>query len=244
MGKDVKKTTASLLSNTAFLCVALAVILIMAGILFVTRSNSFAVREVRIEGLQLIDAGELTALLGAVQGENLFMVDTGALAHKVQLHPLVEKAGFERRLPHTLVLRVVERTPMALILMGDQVMEVDSLGTVLRYFDVWPDTQCPVLTGIRIQGPLGPGQRVQDEVFNRARDCLAVAPPELRARIEEVHVEAVGAIRLYLDTRVEVRLGISDSYAGKLQELAELMNKERIQSARYIDLTSNRHVIY
>ncbi|MDR2736491.1 MAG: FtsQ-type POTRA domain-containing protein [Gracilibacteraceae bacterium] len=243
MDKGVKKNTASLLHNTSFLCVVFAVVLIMAGILFVTQSGSFTVREVRPEGLQLIDEGDILVLLGAVQGENLFLLDTNALAHKIELHPLVDKAWFERRLPHTLILKVVERTPVALILTGEQLIEVDSLGTVLRCFDMWPDTPCPVLTGIQIQSAVGPGQVIEHEALSKALGCLADVPPELKTRINEIHVEAVGAVNLYLDTRAEVRLGIRDSYAGKLRLLAELIKDEAVQSARHVDLTSDRHTV-
>lgn len=232
-----------MLRNTAFLCVVVAVVLIMAGIFFVTRSGVFAVREVLPEGLCLVNEGDVKTLLGAVQGENLFLLDTNALAHKVELHPLVEKAWFERRLPHTLVLKVVERNPVALILTGDRLIEVDKYGAVLRFFDMWPDSSCPVLTGIEIPNVVGPGQLIEDEALVKALGCLAVAPADLKNHIEEIHVEAVGAIKLYLDTRVEIRLGISDSYAGKLRELAELIKNEKVLSARYVDMTSDRHTI-
>jgi len=187
------------------------------------------------------------ALLGAVQGENLFLVDTSALGHKVTLHPLVERAAFERRLPHTLVLKIVERRPVALILDRDQVIEVDKTGTILRYQEAWPDLDCPIITGIAIPDTSGPGQVLQDPGLHRALTCLAAAPAELLPQIDEVHVAELGFTTLYLKSSIEVRLGFNENYAGNLKLLNELIKSDEYvkvaSSVRYIDLTSGKPVL-
>jgi cell division protein FtsQ len=243
--------------NVSFLYGAVAVAVIMAGMIFVTKSSLFAVRDIRVEiqmtdgltGGQLIEEKDITGRLGPIRGENLFLLDTNALARKVQLHPLVEKAGFERRLPGTLVVKVVERHPLALILMENQLIEVDSSGTILRTFEneAWPEAACPILTGLQTQNIAGPGQRIEDEAVWRALMCVEATPQSLKGHIDEIHVEAAGPLTLYLDSRVEVRMGVNNNDAGNLLLLAELIKSEAYaqvaQSVSYIDLTSGNPVL-
>ena len=217
----------------------------MAGMVFATKSSLFVVRdiqvEIQVEGEQFIDKNDISELLGPIQGENLFLLDTKALEHKVLLHPLVEKAGFERRFPGTLVVKVVERHPLALILMEDQLIEVDSSSTILRIFEKWPEVTCPLLTGIQPQDIAGPGQRIADESVLRALKCVEAIPESLKGRIDEIHVEAAGPLTLYLDTRVEVRMGTHDENdAGNLLLLAELIKNDEYAQVGYINLTSGK----
>ncbi|MCL1916990.1 MAG: FtsQ-type POTRA domain-containing protein [Peptococcaceae bacterium] len=216
-----------------------------------TKSSLFVVRdiqvEVQVEGEQLIETNSITEILGPVQGENLFLLDTKALAHKIQLHPLVDKVGFERRLPGTLVVKVVERHPLALILMGEtHLLEVDGSSMILRTFEdgKWPEVTCPILTGIQPQDITGPGQKITDEAVFRALKCAEAIPESLRGHIDELHVEDSGSLTLYLDTRVEVRMGTHDNDAGNLLLLAELIKSDKYvrvaQSVCYIDLTSGK----
>jgi cell division septal protein FtsQ len=75
---------------------------------------TFRVRDVEISGLRYLDRDAVLHALGITEESNVWS-DTGAWAHDVAQLPLVERARVRRRMPGTLVVSVVERTPVALV---------------------------------------------------------------------------------------------------------------------------------
>lgn len=233
--------------NTAFLYLAALICLLAVGLFMFSKSDFFAVSDVRTEGLDNITENEILKLLGTVKGENLFLTDTRALAQKIKLHPLVDQAMVKKELPSTLVLKIQERRPVALVLNEDGLVEVDSQGTILRFYDTWPYNDSPVLTGIRVPETLGPGQRLDNPLLKKCLLLIGQASEELTSLIGEVHITADGQIFLYLTTQIEVRIGYDDDYTGKLKLLQELLTSSEYKAVekaiKYIDLTAGKPVL-
>lgn len=234
-------------SNTSVLHIAALICLLAVGFFMFTKSDFFIVKEVRLQGLDNVAEQEITKLLGAVKGQNLFLTDTKALAQRIKLHPLVDTATVKKELPATLVLHIQERVPVALILNKDGVVEVDQLGTILRFHETWPKTDSPVVTGIVVPDTIGPGQKVTSVQLEKVLQLLRQAPDSLISLIGEVNIGLEEQIFLYLNTGMEVRLGHGEEYAGKLTLLNELINNKEYQSIeqsiKYIDLTAGKPVL-
>lgn len=234
-------------SNTSFLYIAALICLLAVGLFMFTKSDFFMVKEVRTEGLNNVAEEEVIKLLGAVKGQNVFLVDTLALAQRIKLHPLIDTAVVRKELPTTLVLNIQERLPVALILNKEGVVEVDGLGTILRYHETWPQTDNPVVTGIHVPETIGPGQKITSAQLDKVLLLLGQAPQDLISLIGEVNISVEEQIFLYLNTGMEVRLGHNEEYAGKLSLLNELINNEEFksieQSVKYIDLTAGKPVL-
>jgi cell division protein FtsQ len=144
------------------------VCLLAVGLFLFSKSDFFSVKEVHIIGLSNVTEDEVLRLLGPVKGENLFLTDTEALAQKIKLHPLVNQVEVDKELPASLIFKIQERLPVALIHNNDGMVEVDSQGTILRFYDTWPKNDNPVLTGIDCTGTIGPGQRLSSSQLERA----------------------------------------------------------------------------
>lgn len=90
----------------------------------------FHVRKIEFDGVRYADPSELVALLALDTMASVWMpLDTlGAL---VAAHPMVTRARVSRRLPGTLLVRVEERTPLALVPSGRGLVAIDALGQAL-----------------------------------------------------------------------------------------------------------------
>lgn len=239
MPKDSHKPT--LLYIAALIC------FMAVGLFMFTKSDFFAVRTVSIEGLNRVAGEEVTRLLGPVKGENLFLMDTEALAHKVKLHPLIDTVEIAKKMPAALTVTVHERVPAALILKGDTVVEVDSRGVIMKIYEAWPKNDSPVLTGIDVPETLGPGQKIDDPQLTKSLALLGQAPQELLALIGEVSINAEGQAFIYLTSGVQIRLGHGRDYQTKLELLHNLINSAEYKSVqnaiKYIDLTAGKPVL-
>lgn len=233
--------------NTSFLYIAALICLLAVGLFMFSKSDFFAVDDIRIEGLNNITEDEVIRLMGAVKGENVFLADTEALAQKIKLHPLVAKAEVSKKLPGSLVFKIQERLPAALILTKEGMVEVDSQGVLLRFYDTWPKKDCPVLTGVEVPETLGPGQKISNPQLEKGLLVIGQAPEGLSSLYGEVHIGTDDLAFIYLTTGVEVRLGHSEDFSAKLKLLKELLNSQEYKTVekgiKYIDLTAGKPVL-
>ncbi|ODA39591.1 FtsQ-type POTRA domain-containing protein [Desulfosporosinus sp. BG] len=233
--------------NTSFLYVAVLTILLALGLTQFLRSSAFGVQNVKVQGLKLIPESEILKLANGVQGQNLLLFDQAELSYKISLHPLVQSVKFQRKLPHTLVIQVTERTPVALVVVPKGVVEIDSQGTFLRRLESWPKTDHPVITGINLMDTAGPGQSLGNPSLTAALRLLGQAPTGLLAQIGEIHVDPSQQMTVFLTSGVEVRLGQANDWKDKLNALFQLVSDKEYKSfqqgVRYIDYTAAKPVI-
>ena len=79
----------------------------------VSALGTFRVTDVEISGLELVERGEVLALM-ELTAETSVWGDLEAWEDRLAGHPLLEDARVRRRIPGTLVVDVVERRPVAL----------------------------------------------------------------------------------------------------------------------------------
>lgn len=234
-------------STTSFLYISILLILLVVGCSFFLQSSFFTIEKVSLEGLEMIPSQEIELLTADVAGQNLIMLDQRQLKAKILLHPLVEDVKFQRGYPDTLTIKVMERTPVALINMERGVIEVDSKGIYLRRHEGWPKKSLPVINGVSVPETAGPGQELNLPNLQAALLLLGQAPGELKDVIGEIYINSVQQITLYLIDGIEVRLGQSQQWTEKLEALVALLNDEGYNAiksgVKYIDYTAAKPVI-
>lgn len=234
-------------ANTALFYSSLFIILFGVAAVFFLRSSIFTIKSVKVEGVKIIQASEIERLAAGAPGQNLLLFDQDSLSRRIALHPLVSKVSFVREFPSTLVIKVSERTPSALVLVGKGAVEVDSQGVFLRRLESWPQVDYPVITGVTVSDASGPGQKIDDPLLAAALNLLGQAPAELLPLIGEVHVNQIQQLTLFLTSGVEVRLGQAADWMDKLKALYTLLTDKDYRSiehgVRYIDFTAAKPVI-
>ena len=125
------------------------------------RSGTFSLKRVTVEGNTVVSDAEIQGLLP--MGENLFSLDSGELAVRLNRHPYLAKVRVEKDYPDQLVVRVSERTPACYLAEGPLQLLAGN-GTVLplvgeggAVFDL------PVVTGYEVE------RKGELEIYSDAR---------------------------------------------------------------------------
>ena len=110
----------------------------------------FAVKTIEIEGARHTPRAALEAITRQYVGMNLFKIDIGRVRRDLGALAWVRHVDIEEKVPDTLRIRIVERTPVALVLSDGPVHYVDDDGvTFAELSTAVGDSDLPVISGAR-----------------------------------------------------------------------------------------------
>ncbi|SMF71024.1 cell division protein FtsQ [Tistlia consotensis] len=89
------------------------------------------VRDVLVEGRSHTESDQLLGLLGVRRGMPILAFDPGQARERLDQLPWVADAEVERRLPDTLFIRLIEKTPLALWQHDGKITVIDTRGDVI-----------------------------------------------------------------------------------------------------------------
>ena len=196
-----------------------------------SRSPRFALRTVRVRGLQRATEHELLRLANVGPGANLWSLDPTAVGQAMSAHPWVSSVEVTRSLPDTLVLRVEEREPVALAALGDLYV-VDAQGVPFKRVSASDRLDLPLLTGIsRDAAAQDPGGTAA-----RFREALAVADAYRQAfprpRLSEVLVDEASFQLLTADgVRVVLGRSATTEQLHRLQRVRDELQQRGVAAA-------------
>lgn len=204
---------------------------------YLTTTDEFGVKTIDLQGVVRASADEIDARLGRYAGRNILDLELAQIEAEVQSDPWVRRAAVRRVLPGTLYVRVEERRPAALAVIGDRPHLVDSTGYVIGPTEQTGTVEgLPVLSGLNgldddtLRSTLARGVRMLERL-HRASGDFAVRITELDlSRSDRVEViTADGGPTILLDpNRVDQNL-------HPFLELRDAIQR-RVGSASYIDL--------
>ena len=162
---------------------------------------------------------------GLRAGTPLLTVDLDAATARVAAIPAVASVRAARSWPHTVELRITERTPVALAASANGPRLVDRTG--LAYKPAGPKPpRLPRLAAARV----APG----DPTTEAGLAVLASLPPSVREQVRVVEAAGPQAVTLRLDGGKVVRWGTAEASDRKASVLAVLMS----QSASQYDVSA------
>jgi len=137
----------------------------------VSATLGLVVTEIQVEGRETTDAATVMQALAAERGTPILAVSPSRAKRQLESLPWVRSAAIERRLPHTLFVRLVERHPLAVWQHGGRQELVDRHGEVIAVNDLSPFAKLPTVVG-------------EDAAAHAAKllEMLA-SDPELAARV-------------------------------------------------------------
>jgi cell division protein FtsQ len=207
----------------------LAVLAVIGGAIGVVLSPLLALDDVTVVGAG-DRAAEVHRVVDGDLGSALLLLDTGAVAGRVERLPWVADARIERELPNSLRIVVTERAPVAWARTADgSVALVDGRGFVLAVALTPPDGM-PELRDIAQVPPLG--GRISPT--GGARVAAALEP--LAGRIKDVVVDADGQTVLHVLDGPELRFGGPDRLAEKARSAAAVLQATDPSSLTYVDV--------
>lgn len=212
---------------------ALAVLALLAspwwGRALLQRMDFFRVRRVEIEGARYVAPDEIVSRLRVDTTASVWD-DVSPLEARVREHPQVRDVRIGRRLPGTLVVRVTENPPVALVSTARGLVVTDAAGDALPVDPTKIDVDLPVLAS-------------RDTLLLRLLGEMRAQEPALFARLSEARRTPRGEIVLvFPEHRV---LASADVTAGRLAELrpVELDLARRALRVAELDLRFRDQVI-
>jgi cell division protein FtsQ len=190
MGELLSTWRARLIVSVAAL-VALAL-----GMLAVTYTPVFGAKRIDVKGERSLTAAAVVRIAGVGEGTNVFHLDPAAVETRLRSSPWVAEATVERDLPSTILIRIVEREPVARASIGGRMRIVAGDGTVLPGGDA---SDLP-----QVRAPVG---ELQMQAWTSGTRALAAMTPSVRARVGAVVVGMDGALTLDVDGGIEVAYG-------------------------------------
>ena len=205
----------------------------------VTALPVFTVNRVAVEGAERLDRSRIIETAGIALGINIFRVDLKRASDRLRKEFAAKDFTLYRRLPGTIVIRVRERKPVALVNVG-KLIGVDADGVLLPHIGESMADSLPIITGIG-----GDESNLADPaVRNRLLaglgllDSIACRCPGVQKRISEVNVSSLSGLGISLiNDGLEVIIG-ENGWGYKLPQLERVINRVsgRMDSVKTVDM--------
>ena len=198
---------------------ALGAVLLLAtspwwGRVALSRLSFFQLRKIEIEGLRYLAPADVAARMRVDTSQSIW-IDLDPVAARVRAHPQVADVRLRRRLPGTLVARVTEHQPVAVVATRAGFEVLDARGVVLPM----DPSRVPVNLPILVQ---------RDTTLLRLLAAIRSAQPALFERISEAR-RTGNEVRLELPTMTV--LAMADV---TVQRLADILPVERDLASRQL----------
>jgi cell division protein FtsQ len=200
----------------------------LAGLLAVAALGAFlwagpllSVRTVRVDGAASLPAAQVQEAAGVAEGTPLLQVDVDAAAARVARLPQVADVQVTRGWPSTVVITVVERTPLAVVETSGRRTLLDAEGVL---FDTITGNPPDGVVPLQVADP-GP----DDPATGAGLAAIAALPPELRAAVTRVTAKDEGAdgvaVGLVMDDGTDVLWGDASESGRKAAVLTALLQQ-------------------
>jgi len=229
--------------------VAIVMVVGLAGVGLsqVVRAQIFSINRIVVRGNSHLSVGEVLAIVDGLRGGSLFAANLESYRAKLLDSPWVADATMRRVLPATIDLRIVERVPMAVGRLGDQLYLVDPTGVIIdEYGPQYVQFDLPIVDGL-VSTPSAATAVVDPErarLAARFLDALAAAPA-LRPHISQIDVSNAHNLVVLIDQDPAL-LHVGDKdFVARLQRYMEMAStlKEQIGEIDYVDLRFEDKVV-
>ena len=238
-----------------FLAIVISSFAIVQGIKnYVTTSNYFRIRELRVEGIA--DRRYLDLMKEEILGVNIFRLDVGKLAERIKNRfPTFYSVTINRVLPSELFIAAKERLPVAIV-KRDLYYLLDADGMVLASFSSGDASAFPLIIGLENQLPrfkLGVGYStpalrkslvLAKTLRLQSREIEASFSPFQKRRVTKIDASVPNQLSFYLGDDVQIRVGDSD-FDNKIDLMPMILHSigADLGNVRYIDLRPKEPVV-
>lgn len=218
--------------------VGAAVAALVAVVWLLLVSPVLGVSSVQVDGVTSLPADQVRETAGIEPGTPLLRVDVDAARARVARLPQVASVAVTRGWPHTVVVTVTERVPVAVVGRPGQRTLVDAHGVL---FDTVTGAAPRGVVPLDVSSP-GPG----DPATMAGLAAVEAMSKELRNRVTSVAVPTADDITLTLTDGTLVRWGgpeQSDRKGSALAAVLEQVAGEKLDPASTIDVSTPEDVV-
>lgn len=194
-----------------------SVVIVLLGAVLVSISPLMALRTIDVVGAQRVDAAAVRQALGGQVGTPLPLLDYSKIHDELGKFALIRSYSTEADPPGTLVVRIVERTPLALLKASDGFQLVDQAGVVMQTTSGRPGGY-PL-----ISFPDGASKSTRQSEFAASAAVLAALPDGMLATVATASATGEEDVTLKLSSGVTVVWGGPDDAELKSTVLGDLV---------------------
>ena len=209
---------------------------VLVGVISVvlTTSPILSLRTIQVLGTERLDHAEVIDALQPYAGRPLAQVSPAEVADSLADIALIQSVDTRIALPGTLVVEIIERDPIGAVAVPGGYDVVDRAAVVLYTQPSLP-TEFPLI---------GIPANADSEGFQAIGQALAVIPPEVLARIEQVSATSADTVAFTLkDSNHRVVWGSAELSREKARVLPAALRAAGEQSVQVIDLSTPDTVV-
>lgn len=228
-GRSLKLIVTGVLAATAMAAVSA---LLVAGYLYVSNSDYFAVKKITISGISQIKREEVLAAAGLNRPVHILTFDLQEAENSLNALPWAAEARIARKMPDTVSIEIREHTPKLLASLG-RLYYLNEEGAPFKEVSPGEKPDLPIVTGFVEDELLNPGPAVKkamNEIFWLV-GALSQRNDEFRlANVSEINYDAVRGLSIFAVLNkdaaqanvLEVKIGFG-SYEEKFRRLGRVM---------------------
>ncbi len=202
-------------------------------VLVVLGSPFFQIRDVRVYGRKLVAQEFVAKCTQIPEKSNIFLFPTETIPQRLRKNPIIERVTASRRLPDTLVVRIVERKADFVLSTHRKHYEVDAKGIPFRIVEApnpkLPEIACKVPQSIIL------GKPIKTSAFLTAVDCLRLARQQEEFSVAKITVDQNNDLCLNVRDGLLIRLGRPQHLEDKLSKAKQTI--ELVSDLEYVDVT-------
>jgi cell division protein FtsQ len=176
-------------------------------------SHWLALQSVDVKGVHLVTNRQVERAAALPTGEALVRLDLSGATERIEQIPAVGGVTVSRSWPHSVIITVTERTPVAVVEVSGGVRAVDATGAEFKL----KGTQHG-LPKIAVDPTGG--------ALDDAAEVVSSLPAEIARRVSEVRADTIDSITLALRGGDEVMWGSAADSSRKAEVLAVLLHHQ------------------
>jgi len=192
-------------------------VVVLAGAALVSISPAMALRTIDVVGTERVSAADVKHALGGQLGTPLPLLNSGEINTALAKFPLIRSYSIQAEPPGTLVVHVVERTPLALLQVPTGYQLVDQAGVIIQSTAERPGGY-PVITL-----PEDASSPSRQKEFAASAAVLAALPAGMLSQVGSVSATGAQDVTLKLTSGVTVVWGGPDQPDLKSVVLTDLL---------------------
>lgn len=222
--------------------------LLVAGYLYVSNSDYFAVKRVTIAGINHTSREEILAAAGLDRPANILTFDLDEARAEISTLPWLAEVRLSRQMPDTVAIEVREHNPKLLVNL-DRLHYLNDFGEPFKELSPGENPRLPIVTGFNSDDLMSPSPRVKEalnEVFWLV-GSLSSRNDEFKIdNISEINYDMVRGLTLFTkNNRLEVKIGFG-AYEEKFRRLgrvlAHLKLRGKYEGLVYLNLEASPRV--
>ena len=206
-------------------------------------TKSFSIKEINISGAMYSKNAEfdqiITSSTNLTRG-NLSLLNITTLKDQLERLALIKNVDINKDLPHTLTIKITERTPIAFIKIKNQSYQVDSDGVILASLTNSLPLALPTID-VGFGVALNKNQVVDEHIIN----TLSALHNTNMILIDKIRIdknrETYFTLKNTLPQFYIEKFTLSEDFIFKAQRIANTLNTTNLQKTpKIIDIYSNK----